>query len=485
MVSRVSVCVAAAVLVLLCAASATASVQELSTSNFDSILGNTDVALVEFFAPWCGHCKKLAPEYEKAAKTLKASNPDVMLASVDATVEPSLASKFGVSGYPTLKIFRRGVESGPYEGGRDAASIVKFMRKQAAPASLAIKTVEELKKFLEAPAYAVVGFFESESETLFNAFKTVADGNRDDYRFAYTTDAAVIKEFGKPNTITVFQPKQWQNKLEEAKITYEGKPNSNAIKSWVADKTLGLVAHYTPDTEKLLQAHRPLLVVFMDLDWVKDPSGGKYVRNRVLKVANEVSSDLTFAMANTGDFQQLQQQVGLVVGKVQAIILLEDGTKYKLDKEFSPKTLTDFIEEYKKKTLEPYVKSESVPSSNDGPVKVIVGKNFKEIVEDDTKDVLIEFYAPWCGHCKTLAPKWDELGSKLKNDPNIVIAKLDATANDYPSYYAVQGYPTIYFKPKGSPKSPKKYEGGREVKDFLDYLKANASQKPKISKEEL
>ncbi len=68
-----------------------------------------------------------------------------------------------------------------------------------------------------------------------------------------------------------------------------------------------------------------------------------------------------------------------------------------------------------------------------------MGRNFEEIVNDEEKDVLIEFYAPWCGHCKSLAPKYEELGKKLKDDPNIVIAKSDATANDYPPQYEVRG----------------------------------------------
>ena len=64
--------------------------------------------------------------------------------------------------------------------------------------------------------------------------------------------------------------------------------------------------------------------------------------------------------------------------------------------------------------LEPYLKSEPVPESNDGPVTVAVSKNFDEVVTNNGKDTLIEFYAPWCGHCKKLAPVFDELGNKVR-----------------------------------------------------------------------
>lgn len=72
-----------------------------------------------------------------------------------------------------------------------------------------------------------------------------------------------------------------------------------------------------------------------------------------------------------------------------------------------------FVTDYLDGNIEAYVKSEVVPEDNDGPVKVVVGKNFEEIVNDPDKDVLIEFYAPWCGHCKSLEPKYKELGEKV------------------------------------------------------------------------
>jgi protein disulfide-isomerase A1 len=124
-----------------------------------------------------------------------------------------------------------------------------------------------------------------------------------------------------------------------------------------------------------------------------------------------------------------------------------------------------------KGTVQPNIKSEPIPEKNDDPVKVIVGKTFDEIVLDNSKDVLVEFYAPWCGHCKTLAPKYDELGKMFKDDPTVVIAKIDATANDSPA--DVQGFPTIILYPAGDKTNPVNYEGERTTKAMANFIKAN------------
>lgn len=82
---------------------------------------------------------------------------------------------------------------------------------------------------------------------------------------------------------------------------------------------------------------------------------------------------------------------------------------------FSVESLQSFVNDVLNDKLEPYLKSETIPESNDGPVVVAVAKNFDEVVVNNEKDTLIEFYAPWCGHCKKLAPVFDELGEKVSH----------------------------------------------------------------------
>lgn len=108
--------------------SSDSDVIELTEDNFDKlVLNSEDIWLVEFFAPWCGHCKNLAPEWAKAAKELKGK---VKLGALDATAHQSKAAEYNVRGYPTIKFFPAGSKSSSdaeeYNGGRTASEIISW-----------------------------------------------------------------------------------------------------------------------------------------------------------------------------------------------------------------------------------------------------------------------------------------------------------------------------------------------------------------------
>lgn len=235
-------------------ANAASSVLDLIPDNFDDIvLQSGKPALVEFFAPWCGHCKKLAPIYEELATNFEFAKDKVSIAKVDADAEKDLGRKFGVQGFPTLK------------------------------------------------------WFDGKSDT--------------------PTD-------------------------------YQGGRDLDSLSSFISEKT---------------------------------------------------------------------------------------GLKIKTKK--------------------------AAPSA----VEMLTDTSFNAEVGGD-KDVLVAFTAPWCGHCKSLAPIWEQVATDYASEPNVLIAKVDAEAENSKATAQDQGvksYPTIKYFPKGST-TPEPYEGGRTEQDILSFMNEKA-----------
>merc|ERR1719234_1874613 len=132
-------------------------------------------------------------------------------------------------------------------------------------------------------------------------------------------------------------------------------------------------------------------------------------------------------------------------------------------------TMTEFVTEFLEGKLKAHLMSEEIPEDWDkNPVKVLVGKNFVEVAMDETKDVLVEFYAPWCGHCKSLEPIYNQLGEKFQDSDSVVVAKMDSTANEI-EQVKVQGFPTIKLFKKGDNKIVD-YNGERTLEAMTKFL---------------
>lgn len=450
---------------------------DLKDSDFESVISQHETALVMFYAPWCGHCKKLKPEFEKAATDLKASDNPIALVKVDCTEGgKDVCNKHGVSGYPTLKIFRNGQVSKEYNGPRDAVGIVKYMKAQVGPSSKELSTVEAFETFVSKDEVSVIGLFAKDSSDLKAAFLSVADKLRESIRFGHSSAAAVLEKQGVKDAVVLFRPKHMTNKFEPASVTYTTESsNAQKLETFIRENYHGLVGLRTRENGQDFK--QPLVIAYYGVDYVKNPKGTNYWRNRVLKVAKQFVGQFTFAISAKDDFQHELNEFGydyVPSEKPLVFVKAEDGKKYAMKEEFSVENFESFLNQVVAGELDPYIKSEPVPSDNSGPVKVAVAKNFDEVVTNNDKDILVEFYAPWCGHCKKLAPVFDELGEKLKGE-SVEIVKMDATANDVPSGFEVRGFPTLFWLPKDDKSKPVKYEGGREVDDFIKYIAKHAS----------
>ncbi|XP_074472329.1 protein disulfide-isomerase A6 isoform X2 [Sebastes fasciatus] len=139
-------------------------VVELTDDNFDKMVLEGDaVWLVEFFAPWCGHCKSLEPEWAAAASAVKEQTKGkVRLGAMDATVHQAVSGRYGIRGFPTIKIFRKGEEPEDYQGGRTRGDIIEkaldlFSDNSAPPELAEILNEGILKKTCEDSQLCVIG----------------------------------------------------------------------------------------------------------------------------------------------------------------------------------------------------------------------------------------------------------------------------------------------------------------------------------------
>jgi len=443
----------------------------LSAENFDQAISDNPYILVEFYAPWCGHCKSLAPEYAKAATKLKEDESPVKLAKVDATVESSLAERFAVRGYPTLKFFK-GSKASEYGGGRTAEDILSWLAKKTGPAAKTIQNKEDLQIFIDSADVVVVGFFEDvASKDAIQFLEAAAEIDEVPLAVVSSSDVATSQSVDG-DAVVVFK------KFDEGRVQVPGTGiTSQQIKDLVSANLLPLVVEFTQETaQKVFGGEvKNHLLLFISKESAEFAGtveefkiAAKDFKGKVLFIYIDIDNE---------DNERILEFFSLTKDDcptIRLINLSDDMTKFKpeVGMEIKSGQIKQFVEDFLANKLKPFLNSEEVPEDWDAaPVKVLVGKNFHEVALDPSKNVLVEFYAPWCGHCKQLAPIWDELGTKYADSNDIVIAKMDSTANELENI-KINGFPTIKYFPAGENAAVVDYNGERTLDGFVKFLES-------------
>eukprot|EP00759_Apiculatamorpha_spiralis_P040094 PhF_6_TR38737/c0_g1_i1/m.57986/K08056/PDIA3, GRP58; protein disulfide isomerase family A, member 3 len=429
----------------------------LTDADFYTKVNSYPLALVEFYAPWCGHCKRLEPIYAEAATILKAEG--ITLAKVDATEEKKSANNYGISGFPTLKVFRDG-QAEDYDGPRDSAqAIVDFMKKAAAPSTTEVANAKDYAniKNVDVTSKAVVlGLFASTADfTLFTRVMRRFQGKGiEGYHATASSVLEAAGYYSDKSGIFIYP----MGSKKGTKIMFRGGLSEDRLQQWITANAIPAVSHMSKDNTELYrffsQSRDSILIKLFFSGTAPQVPAWKGTRPHMVVRTVLIDRDA---------FPEESKMFG---GSEAVLIDGYTSKQFALPKDVP---LSELLTQFLDKKLKPFTKSEPLPpAAAPGEVAVVVGGNFADIVQDTTKGVLIEFYAPWCGHCKALAPKYEELAKKFAGNDKVVIAKFDATANEIPaefqSLYKVEGFPTIYFAPAGDKKkSVVAYDGERDA----------------------
>merc|ERR1712004_778583 len=315
----------------------------LNVENFDEVIEGNEFVLVEFYAPWCGHCKALAPEYAKAAGQLAEKDSPVKLGKVDATQEGPLAEKFEVRGYPTLKFFRNGKPM-EYNGGRTADTIISWVEKKTGPVASTLADVDAAKKFVEDNELAVIGFFaEAEGEAA-KAFLEVA-GAMDDLKFAIGNADIAAEHKVSGDAIVLFKKfDEGRNDLTEGLTDVEG------VTKFIASSSLPLVVDFNHETAQKIFSGEVKSHLLMFLSKGSDDYADQHAI--ATKIAKDYKGQLLFVSIDTDeeDHKRILEFFGMKEDELpgmRIIKLAEDMAKYKpVDGSITEENIRAFVGDY-------------------------------------------------------------------------------------------------------------------------------------------
>jgi protein disulfide-isomerase A1 len=405
----------------------------------------------------------MAPSYAGLARKYNESGKNVVIAEVDATVHPDLATRFGIKGYPTLKFFYNG-EPIDYSGAREADDIESWIEKKLKSSLDEITSASQLESVSKSRIAGVL-YGENIPESLQKRYQALA-GSFEKITF-YVTKLPEAKELMNAKhtyTFALFRSFDDGHKFTGSDEEFSG----DALRDFVnAHKNPTVIDFDEEAAQNIFGGQKTSIFFFSDANDTAEEKA-------FTEVAKSKKFDIVFSKSTitSGLGKRLAEYVGVPESDNETVRLVkfqgQELEKFRLEG-VTVESLTKFIEDFNAGSLKAYRKSEKAIENDTADVKTIVGNNFDSLVIDNDKWVLLEIYAPWCGHCKALTPIYEELAKKVAHNKNLVIAKMDGTANEHPSVQ-IKGFPTIKFFKKGSKSSPADYEGGRTLEDFLSYL---------------
>ena len=429
---------------------------------------NYDYLFVIFMVPWNEEYQQYITNIQPFIKELKEAYPNIGFAQINCAIHRNLYVKYDYPGYGRIVLGAQGKKIDTYKGEITFDSINEFIDHRLIPSVIPIDSAKSYEKYLSNIKYKPLLCYFGKDFNELQALEKVAIESQRNYEFIkIESDDLRAQLKYKYRELVLFKS------YDENQISITGTDSSplsyEMIKHFLKKYGHPLIMEYDEKTKSYLFDQNNSFIFFLR----KGTQQMNEIMNSVAFFTREKLQTISVNIDNPFSLH-FQRQIG--IKQVPSVLLVDlrgIPKMYLLEKNStnSHEPIIQFVNNWDKgKVPKKYIK---LPGELKGSVLPLTEDTFmKEVIEND-KDVFVKFYAPWCGHCKKLAPIYEELSDKLKANKKLVIAEMDATINHVPSV-VIKSYPTLFLYAKDKKDKPIQFNGENTVKGMEKFLRQNA-----------
>ncbi|KAK2957061.1 putative Protein disulfide-isomerase [Blattamonas nauphoetae] len=460
------------------------AIVSLTTENYTNVIGQSKPVLCLFYGTWCGHCKQFHPTYLKAAQISNLRNDSsVIFAQIEST-ETQLMTQFNIQGYPTLKFFPANQTTPKlnYNGKRTITDLLDwvstnhnrtFVNHVIELTANNSETVLDGKKPVVlyfgspscSPCRSFSPIFDEASTLFFEEFGAVANSTV----FAHVDGDAepILKE---RFAITAYP---WMTVVPENHtkhvLRYEGERNVDSMIDWISTKLYAApVSNHLEKTDgqtflDSIDGEKNVVVMFSQV-WCKPCSVFETIVNDAAEeIVGSGVLDTRFVKVDVGQDEYLKTKFG--IKEYPSLLVIPKG-KTTPGQFFSAKR--------NQRAVADFILSQLDPDTRPYDLTELSERTFDSIV-DGSENVMVEFYASWCTHCKSIVPVLKKVGESFRHTTGVRLCKVEVSDDNVAlrQRFGIRAFPTLIFFRKGEGTTATKYEGPRSPDAIGNWILTN------------
>ncbi|XP_071246374.1 protein disulfide-isomerase-like [Salvelinus alpinus] len=440
----------------------------LKKENFNRALQQYKQLLVHFFAPLSGDAQRLAIAFRGAAEQLIGS--EVKLGVVDVSKETELTKELNATTPPPLRLYLSGDRHNPVPCPvfQSSASIVTWLKRRAGPSADIITDLNQSDLFVASEELVVLGLFKDVERGRVEVFYSAAV-DLPDLPFSVTRNQDIFRKYDitQDSVLLVRQSNPVQV------LTVTSQTSKEDLLSFITVHQLELVTEYNGQTASRILSS-PVLnhaILFVN----KTDEGFHTVYSAFQAAAAPYRGKVLFVMVDVDEPRNGRMLEYFRVRESEApmvrLVNLTSHVTYHLPSDtLDTPTIIAFCQSYLDGNAQPKMQSEALPADWDQkPVKQLVGENLERLAFNPDRTAFIMFYLPYSEESRSLFPLWEELAQHFLDREEVVIARIDASANDF-NLSMRERYPALRLFPALHAERVVAYSGQRNLKDLVQFL---------------